>query len=686
MDLISQCALRVANVVWRPGHGGFAFTVVCKATFELRPDVSPLAVEQEAVALADVYAGEGGGITVASDLVPFKKRPEVLLTGHAYAPEGRPVPSLLARLVVGEIDKTVQVVGDRHFGRDGKLGDPAYFTGMPLGWEHADGGLNTFNPAGRALGSAARSDALGRVFAPNLLPVGLRLKSRSDTVSPVGFGPIAPRWPSRLACLHRHAAGWDPSRWHELPLPADVDLGYFNAAPSDQQRALPFGEEAIMLENLHPRFAHLSTRLARVTPVATVDHGSGPQALQLRCDTLILDTDSGLAMLVWRGHVLLDRVDRPGHVIVTGPAVPQAATNDVFDATATLVPSGFAQMAAVLPFSGAAGVAPEQAAPGRIDALPRSSDGDDMGTMTLAAGFTLPATVLPFLVPQGEGVPRREGPPVESDSALPFLSVSGNDERDGPATARRSDSLDGMPAQVTGAPVEASWDASSLETLPPPAPLAPPSPWAAPSGLVAVERASEVTLTPLPSSETPAPPPLIGPIVIVSAEVTREQDSDAPVMAEAVAEPEVEIAFDVYPPARCGAIAARLACASGEEGKVGGILRTEYLDAGGWERVHVHWLNRMSDETARSRKKLLSEYDEAYLGALEGERGAVGMEEYARLAEAAERGEVARALAELGLPEGGWPHIHRVWIGRMVKDVRVGKQVRTAIDARRAAE
>src|SRR5687768_8152046 len=110
MDLVSQCALRVARVVWRPGRGGFALTVVCTATFELRPDGSQLAAEQEAVALTDVYAGEGGGIAVASDLVPFKKRPEVLLTGHAYAPEGRPVPSVLARLVVGEIDKTIQVV------------------------------------------------------------------------------------------------------------------------------------------------------------------------------------------------------------------------------------------------------------------------------------------------------------------------------------------------------------------------------------------------------------------------------------------------------------------------------------------------------------------------------------------------------------------------------------------------
>ena len=43
----------------------------------------------------------------------------------------------------------------------------------------------------------------------------------------------------------------------------------------------------------------------------------------------------------------------------------------------------------------------------------------------------------------------------------------------------------------------------------------------------------------------------------------------------------------------------------------------------------------------------------------------------------------AGALAERGFPQGAWPHLHRVWIGRMVKDVRLGKQVRKAIEARR---
>jgi hypothetical protein len=711
MDLVSQCALRVAKVVWRPGHGGFAFTVVCKATFELRPEVSPLAAEQEAVALADVYA-DTGALAIASELVPAKKRPEVLLMGHAYAPEGRPVPSLLARLVVGEIDKTIQIVGDRHFGRDGRLSEPEVFTGMLLGWERADGGLGTFNPAGRSLGSAARPDALGRVPAPNLLPVGLRLQSRSDTVSPVGFGPIAPQWPSRTACLRQHAAAWNPSRWPERPLPADIDLGYFNAAPFDQQRALPFGEEGIYLENLHPRFAQLSTRLAPVTPVATVDHGAGPQALQLRCDTLIIDTDRGLAMLVWRAHVLLDSPDRPGRVVVTGPGAPQggipawalkmAASES--DLEATVVPSAFARPAAALPFSQAAVVAPENAAPestspGHGEMLPRSLSSEDSGTMTVVAGFGPPSVVLPFVFPKSESLPRREMPSVASASALPFVRAFADmaGEGDGPATPRRPDAPELTMPPAVSAPLAASWAASvpqrdmdmDMETLPPPAAA---SSWAMPAIAVDRWRAPEFIAAPLAESETPAPPPMIGPIAVVAAKVARAEvpGGEAAAVVEA-AEPEVAIDFDMYPPVRCGGIAARLACAEGEEDKgdkgekVGEILRGEDLDAGRWERVHAHWLDRIRAEAARSQKTLLAEYDSGYVGALEGARGAIELSEYARLAEAAERGEVLGALAELGLPAGGWAHIHRVWIGRMVKEVRVGKEVRGAIEARRAA-
>lgn len=375
MDLISRCALRAAKLLWQPGHGGFAFTVVCKATFDLRPDVSPLAAAQEPVVEADVHGGaERQSLAQASELVPFKKRPEVLVAGHAHAPEGRPVASLVARLVVGEIDKSIQVDGDRCFDADGWITDPEPFARMPLVWERAAGGQGSTNPVGVSLGADARLDANGRVAAPNLLPPGTFLTSRRKPIPPVGLGPIAPLWPSRAAFLHRHAAHWDPGRWNERPLPADVDVAYFNAAPPDQQRPEPFAEERLFLENLHPRFAQLSTRLALVTPGAIVERGAGPEPLRLRCDTLIIDTDRAIAMLVWRAHVLLAHRDEPGQVIVTGPGAPEASRSswsegEPQERKATVDPDLITRPKAVIPFLRSTG-GPEPSSPPPVFAPP----------------------------------------------------------------------------------------------------------------------------------------------------------------------------------------------------------------------------------------------------------------------------------------------------------------------------
>lgn len=136
----------------------------------LWPDVSPLVAEQESVVEADVHSGEGGRLALASDLVPLKLRPEVLVVGHACAPEGQPGPSLVARVAVGESDKAIQVVGDGCFDREGWPDDPEPFTRMPL--------VSTWallrEPAGEKL-AVGRRDA----DAPGCPAAGGRCRRRS---------------------------------------------------------------------------------------------------------------------------------------------------------------------------------------------------------------------------------------------------------------------------------------------------------------------------------------------------------------------------------------------------------------------------------------------------------------------------------------------------------------------------
>ncbi|MEZ4298795.1 MAG: DUF2169 domain-containing protein [Polyangiaceae bacterium] len=688
MELISRTPLQAAQQVWRPGHGGFVLTVVCKATFSLRPGVSPLAQAQQPITMVDVYSEGSRGPQWASEVVPLKKQPEVLVAGHVHAPGGRKAASVMARLAVGEIEKSVQVTGDRWFGLDGQLSEPAPFAKMPIVWERSAGGADTSNPVGRAVGSGGVADMYGRVAAPNFLPPELQLTSRSDIVATVGLGPIAPHWPSRAGCLNRHAAGWSPAAWHERPLPADIDLAYFNAAPPDQRRALPFGEELLSLENLHPLFAQLSTRLAPVSPSVVVERGQGSEAMQLRCDTLLIDSDRGLAMLVWRGHVVLERPDQPGRIVIAdrdAPAVPVAAkAQPVFDATQA-VSSGVAGPA--LPFAAGVPGAVSAVVAGPAEGPPGAAAGsgalvsgatvavDALFGGTMAFGFANAAPAVPFPSAPADGPEQRDPASNAGTGGLPFAPVTPVP----PPPDTAAPPVTGTVAPVTGL-------VASLATgmVAPPvtgmvAPLA--------TGMVAPV---ETDLPPSPETDSPAPPPMLGAIALDRGgpeQVPGAGEAGAVAGSAGAAGAAKEAAgedadFEAFSPSRCGALEARLAC---NEAKSAEILRAEEIDAERWERVHERWLERIEAETARGRPGLRREYDGAYVKALEGERGEITVAIYAKLAIANERCTLDETLEELRFPEDAWLHIVRAWIPKQIEDPELAARVLSATNEARAA-
>src|SRR5262249_22255840 len=155
-----------------------------------QPGESRLAEEQDALSTFDIYADDKRcRLIAASDMSPFKRRADILFYGYAYAPSGPPTPSIVARLIVGKLDKSIEV--------------------------HADGGSNPQHGSSTA-----------------------------------DFGPIAPTSSSRTALLGRHARTWDPQTWNTRPLPDDIDGAFFNAAPLDQQLPELTGDETIVLEHL----------------------------------------------------------------------------------------------------------------------------------------------------------------------------------------------------------------------------------------------------------------------------------------------------------------------------------------------------------------------------------------------------------------------------------------------------
>src|SRR4051794_4807376 len=109
MNVIAHGPFRVTSLLWQPRPGARSLTIACRAGFELAPGESPLITLPK-----DAADQERQLLEQAVLMAPHKRWPEVIVIGDAHAPEGKPVTSLLARLAVGELDKVIQVTGDRH--------------------------------------------------------------------------------------------------------------------------------------------------------------------------------------------------------------------------------------------------------------------------------------------------------------------------------------------------------------------------------------------------------------------------------------------------------------------------------------------------------------------------------------------------------------------------------------------
>ena len=321
MEVVSTSPLRTASMIWQPRRGSFVLTVVCKATFVLAPMLAELAPEQEDPSEEENHWNDDPARSVYSpcDLVPFKPHAEVTLVGHAFAPPGERVRSLLARLVVGDVDKSVEVFAERSLAPDGTLREGAPFTRVPLRYERAAGGPETRNPVG--IRSEAR-DAYGGQALPSLQPPGLTVTSKADFIPPVGFGPLAAGWATRQEKLGAHAGRWSSSALASAPMPEQLDPQFFMAAPPDQRLAVLHSNERIMLEHLHADHPRLVTSLPGIEPRAFVERPGAPvQELELVADTLWIDTDRSRCTLTWRGQVAIDHPAAAGRVVV-GMATP----------------------------------------------------------------------------------------------------------------------------------------------------------------------------------------------------------------------------------------------------------------------------------------------------------------------------------------------------------------------------
>lgn len=293
-------------------------TTIVKGTFRLVPDRKAEAVEhgEQLPPTGDQFYGGDPQFSCRyeSDFTYFKPRADVLLVGHCHTPEGQPLPACSVRFQAGGIDKAMMVFGDRRWRRNRigmrTMSEPEPFVRKELRYENSFGGPTYGpNPVGKGIHPKNETTAPSHNELANLKVLeGEQLKTMQQS-TPSGFGPLGRTWSQRMDLVGTYGEKWKRERWPWLP--EDFDWRYFNAAPPDQQiKGYLKGDEALYFENLHPRHSRLHTALPGIRVRCFLsEKRSGKKRFRevnTRLDTLWVDMDAEILVLVWRGLATVD--------------------------------------------------------------------------------------------------------------------------------------------------------------------------------------------------------------------------------------------------------------------------------------------------------------------------------------------------------------------------------------------
>lgn len=636
MNIVSHGPFVASSFSWQAHNGTYARTVIVKATFVLQPGIALIAPNQEDILGDDKFYDDDPrrSVRAPSDHVPYKPHAEVMLVGHAYATNNQPVRSLRSRLVVNNMDKTIDVWCDRKFRlQDAQLLEGRHFTKMPLSWERAARDPDLTNPVGKSFDDAP--DAYGTITIPNLQPAGHFVSKRSDRFRPVSYAPISPMWPGRMHRLGRLSSSFLEGRWSEKHLPEGFDPSFFQSAPSDQfvQEIRP--NERIVMEQLHPQHACLMTSLPGVVPRAVANRATGEQEeISLVADTLWIDSDRSLCCVVWRGRIGLRTRNEQGQISVWIDAsthtqavgTENMSANETQDPTMTVIGSRAPFLEAALPFLAAqsSSSTDDRAIVGPFAHRPPETNDD--GTTTIFVSLeTISTNALPFESQQ----PYPPNRIVDTAGGLPHAHVPG------PFANNR---MDRVPEHRS-----------------------------------------------IPAQINVAPPPMIGPLAKMEPAMELEKRActlvaTVPLHQEKPRQTE-KASHDDTPPVRLSIEQTATVAAELSEGHIERprVFDAHELGEPTWCENQSRWDDALKDEQKHGKSKLRNDYDTAYVKRVEGFRGAITVDDYACLVVAMQRSTLDATLAELRIQRPALMPIMRVWAKKIATDARIGKDVAATI-------
>jgi len=323
LQLKNHSPFKAAISLFPDENGIDALYVVVKATFSLEQGLE-LAEEQIPPVLEDEYWGEPveSSLKYASEMHLSKPATDIIVNGHAYAPNGQPVTELDCGIKVGTYSKQVKVFGDR-FWNGTQITSPKPFVKIPLVYENAFGGayidfiddgqggyqqknmLHTINPVGRGYRGSRGTQEVNAEKLANLEDPRQLIKLPGDKPNPAGFGFLSPTWKPRIDYAGTYDEAWQKKRAPYLP--KDFNNKFFNMAPRGLVcNGYLQGNESVILINLSTEPC-IQFQLPQCNVRTEIKLAGAREKPSFNLETLFFEPDEKRFTMTWRAKLNCDK-------------------------------------------------------------------------------------------------------------------------------------------------------------------------------------------------------------------------------------------------------------------------------------------------------------------------------------------------------------------------------------------
>ncbi len=315
MKTVNQTPFKFAPFVGRLNFPKHSLTLIVKGTFDLTAGAKAVPAQEQPFPTGDEFYPDDEdmqrGPRYESDFAFYKPRADLLLVGKCYPPGGKPAQMCQVTVRVGEKTKTLTVVGNRRWERQGlryKSTEAEPFTEMELRYENSYGGEKfKKNPVGKGHGLVKDNRGNSNRLLPNIENPANLIESSHSHPELAGFGPLGRMWQTRHEKMGTYKGLYLKTRWPWFP--EDFDWTHFNAAPEDMQiEGYLRGNEQLCFENLHPEHPRYESQLPclRVRCFLNKLTAADSQETQfvevsMNLDTLWVDMEAEKMVLLWRG-------------------------------------------------------------------------------------------------------------------------------------------------------------------------------------------------------------------------------------------------------------------------------------------------------------------------------------------------------------------------------------------------